>query len=77
MKHAFLIMAHNNFYVLKKLLQQIDDVRNDIFIHIDAKCTLFNAEEWVRELKFSQIYFVDRVDVIWGAVPNSCRIIVV
>ena len=33
MKHAYLIMAHHEFEVLGKLVQAIDDKRNDIFIH--------------------------------------------
>ena len=37
MKHAYLIMAHHEFEVLGKLVQAIDDKRNDIFIHFDAK----------------------------------------
>ena len=37
MKHAYLIMAHHEFEVLGKLIQAIDDKRNDIFIHFDAK----------------------------------------
>ena len=35
-KHAYLIMAHNNPYILKKLLNLIDDKRNDIYLHIDT-----------------------------------------
>ena len=34
-KHAYLIMAHNNFDLLQKELYLLDDERNDIFIHID------------------------------------------
>ena len=34
-KHAYLIMAHNNFYILEKLLHLLDDPRNDIYVHID------------------------------------------
>lgn len=37
MKHAYLIMAHHEFEVLGKLVQAIDDKRNDIFIHFDGK----------------------------------------
>ena len=35
MKHAYLIMAHHEFEVLGKLIQAIDDKRNDIFIHFE------------------------------------------
>lgn len=30
-KHAYLIMAHNEFEVLKKLIIILDDKRNDIY----------------------------------------------
>lgn len=36
-KHAYLIMAHNNFDLLSLLLQLIDDARNDIYIYILTK----------------------------------------
>lgn len=36
-KHAYLIIAHNQFALLKELLKSIDDERNDIYIHIDKK----------------------------------------
>lgn len=41
MKHAYLIMVHNQFYVLEILLKLIDDERNDIFLHIDKKSIKF------------------------------------
>ena len=37
MKHAYLILAHNEFEVLNRLIESLDDVRNDIYIHFDAK----------------------------------------
>lgn len=37
MKHAYLILAHNEFGLLQTLLDCIDDVRNDIYVHIDKK----------------------------------------
>lgn len=36
-KHAYLVMCHNNFNHLCKLLTELDDIRNDIYIHIDKK----------------------------------------
>lgn len=41
-RHAYLIMAHNNFYILEKLLILLDDPRNDIYIHIDKKVSKFD-----------------------------------
>ena len=37
MKHAYLIIAHGEYNLLNILVNMIDDVRNDIFIHIDKK----------------------------------------
>lgn len=36
-KHAYLILAHNEFDVLQKLVELLDDERNDIYLHIDKK----------------------------------------
>ena len=36
-KHAYLIIAHNNWKQLSLLLSVLDDERNDIYIHIDKK----------------------------------------
>ena len=37
LKHAYLIIAHDNFWQLKILLRLLDDIRNDIFLFIDKK----------------------------------------
>lgn len=36
-KHAYCIMAHGGWEQLQMLLDVLDDARNDIFLHIDAK----------------------------------------
>ena len=61
-KHAFLIMAHNEYDILNKLLLLLDDERNDIFIHYDKKCKLPPSIE----LKYSNIHVFKKVDVGWG-----------
>ena len=38
-KHAYLIIAHTDFHQLLQLVKQLDDVRNDIYIHIDRKAS--------------------------------------
>lgn len=38
-KHAYMIMAHNNWKILEKLLLLLDDQRNDIF------CILINTQK--------------------------------
>ena len=66
MKHAYLIMAHNEPYILEKLLRLIDDERNDIYLHIDKKWKNFDFEKFKNVVKKSNIYFSDRLDVRWG-----------
>ena len=66
MKHAYLIMAHNNLDILKILITLLDDARNDLYIHIDKKVKNFDETEFESLVKFSKIYFVRRLDVRWG-----------
>lgn len=66
MKHAYLIMAHNQFYILEILLKLIDDERNDIFLHIDKKVSNFNFNYFKKIVKKSNLYFTKRYDVRWG-----------
>ncbi|WP_367007314.1 beta-1,6-N-acetylglucosaminyltransferase [Streptococcus sp. ZY19097] len=69
-KHAYLIIAHNNFDQLSFLISLIDHPKNDIFIHIDKKVKDTTFESLRRKLsqqvKHSRVEFTDRVDVIWG-----------
>ena len=39
-RHAYLILAHKNFGQLRKLIELLDDPRNDIFVHVDAKAKI-------------------------------------
>lgn len=64
MKHAYLILAHNKLDVLKRLLLAIDDLRNDIYIHIDKKASFSIDDLYVCK---SKLYIIpDRLDVRWG-----------
>ena len=65
-KHAYLIIAHNNFYILKKLIALIDDERNDIYIHVDKKTKNFKKDDFINICKKSQINFIKRISVYWG-----------
>ena len=66
MKHAYLIMAHNEPYILEKLLKLIDDERNDIYLHIDKKWKEFDFEKFKKFVTKGHFYFNDRLDVKWG-----------
>ncbi len=44
-KHAYLIMAHNNWNILKLLLKSLDTEYNDFYLHIDSKVKSFDEKE--------------------------------
>lgn len=68
-KHAYLIMAHGNFYVLERLVRMLDDERNDIYIHIDKKVKEFDFEYYKNLVRKSNLIFTERrLDVRWGNV---------
>ena len=67
MKHAYLIIAHNEFEVLKRLVSALDDARNDIYVHIDKKVKTMPE----LHAKLSGLYVLDkRIDVRWGHVSQ-------
>ncbi|MDR2273480.1 MAG: beta-1,6-N-acetylglucosaminyltransferase [Sphingobacterium sp.] len=64
-KHAFLVLAHNEFAVMERLLYCLDDERNDIYIHFDRK--LDQLPDF--RLRKARLFVLsDRVDVRWGDV---------
>lgn len=63
MKHAYLIIAHHEFEVLRYLVSALDDERNDIFIHFDKKVSKLPELATSK----SSLYIMDkRNDVRWG-----------
>ncbi len=65
MKHAYMIMAHNQEKLLKILLKKLDCIDNDIFLHIDKKSRL-DIGSLSAYVKYSRIYFAESVSVTWG-----------
>lgn len=65
-KHAYLIIAHNHVKLLNQLLGVLDDPRNDIFLHIDAKTSDDYLAAIHKNLKYSPVRFSHRVSVQWG-----------
>ena len=65
MKHAYLILAHDEFELLQTLIGCLDDVRNDIYVHIDRKVKM------LPELKTDKAglqVLEKRIDIRWGDV---------
>lgn len=63
LKHAYLIMAHENIEQLQYLIGLLDHEQNDIFIHIDLKV---NISEIIFKTKYSSIYVSQEYDISWG-----------
>lgn len=66
-KHAYLIMAHTQPELLKKLLMLLDDERNDIYLHIDSKAKDFPMEEAAAVVTKAKCIFTERTNVKWGS----------
>lgn len=65
--HAYMIIAHNQFELLERLIHKLDDKRNDLYIHIDAKVKDFDFEKFSSLTKYSRVIFTDeRIDITWG-----------
>jgi hypothetical protein len=69
-KHAYLIMAHNNYDYLNKLISVLDDPRNDIYLHIDAKDTLF-CEDQLIPPENSNLFYIERKKIYWGGFSQT------
>ncbi len=67
-RHAYLIMAHNEWGLLNVLLSLLDDERNDIYLHIDKKV---KAWPQLYQPQRSALRFTPtRYDVRWGDVSQ-------
>jgi hypothetical protein len=66
LKHAYLIMAHNNFDLLKILLKAIDFEHHDIYIHIDLNAGDLDFSELKNTCSHSNLYFMQRRTSNWG-----------
>lgn len=66
MKHAYGIVAFNNWPLLEKLITLLDDERNDLYIHIDKNVKLDNIDYLKTFAKHSNVFFLERLDGSWG-----------
>jgi len=65
MKHAYLIMAHNEVKILELLLRKLDHPDNTLYLHCDTKfdcCT----DSLRAVVKHSDLRLIKRRDVQWG-----------
>lgn len=67
MTHAWLIIAHNEFGILQRLVSALDAPESDIFIHIDKKVP--DLPE-IRVERARLFFLQNRIDVRWGSVSQ-------
>ena len=65
-KHAFLIIAHDNFRVLEKLLLALSHPDVDLYLHIDAKVKMPVFESDIPRLHILNY----RIDTRWGDISQ-------
>lgn len=65
-KHAYLILAHEDTLVLKRLLELIDHENNDIFIHMDKNSKNIKNKNLLEYVKKSKIKIIRKHRVHWG-----------
>lgn len=67
MKHAFLIIAHNEYPILEVLLSMLDDERNDIYLHIDKRAVGLYQKIKGFKIKKAGFYLIEKnMKVYWG-----------
>ena len=66
MRHAFLIIAHNNWWQLKQLIQLLDAENHDIYVHIDKKSKSFSEKDFSNLTSEAKVYFFQEYEVFWG-----------
>lgn len=71
MKHAYLIIAHQDIEMLKQLLTAVDDERNDIYLHIDTKSPQLYAAMSKYKSRYSQIHVYSQFNVMWGDISQA------
>lgn len=67
-RHAYLIIAHNNWYILSKLVSLLDNSRNDIYIHIDKNSypSSYLEQSIKNQVKEAKVLFIESRPVSWG-----------
>lgn len=65
-RHAYLIMCHNNFEILEKLLILLDHEENDLYIHVDKKAGNFSQKAYKTLITKARVFFTKRINVNWA-----------
>ena len=74
MKHAYMIMAHENIEQLKILLELLDDEDNEIYLHIDSKSDM-SSDGLVDILQHSALHAYKKFRIYWGHISvAACQL---
>lgn len=67
MRHAFLIMAHNEPEILDILMDKLSHIDGQVFVHIDKKVKgqMYDALSYVVS-KHHGVLLTKRINVVWG-----------
>lgn len=83
-KHAYLIMAHNNFPLLLELIKMLDHERHTIYLHIDKKVPetdflKLQSDYAAMKTKLglrSPLIYTQRISVHWGGYSQiACELL--
>ena len=74
-RHAYLIMCHNNFKHLSRLVMALDDKRNDIYIHVDKRAVSCPFESIENSVRKAHLFWTKQQCVNWGGISDLCGIV--
>lgn len=66
MRHAYLILAHDGWRQLERLVALLDDPDNDIYIHIDRKASGCPADGLRAAARHSRVEILSKYRIYWG-----------
>ena len=67
MRHAYIIMAHNNWQQLYRLIHLLDSPNADFYVHIDIRAKDFNKSKFDGVCEYSKVYFYSEFKNYWGS----------
>ena len=65
-RHAYLITAYDDYYLLDCLIELLIDPRNDTYVHVDKKSTDFDEGKFLSRWRDASVQLVPRRRVYWG-----------
>lgn len=71
MRHAYLVIAHNDFPLLHTLLKMLDDARNDLYVHIDLRSAALYQQVCTVKTRQARLFILPhRIPVHWGDISQ-------